>query len=68
MLQEEGVLPPFPLGMGSAVGALGEAGNGAKTPRIPVCFPEALPVPVPLRAAFPVRAFAKNRQGRPGKR
>ncbi|GAB7505549.1 hypothetical protein Bwad004_20640 [Bilophila wadsworthia] len=45
MLQEEGVLPPFPLGMGSAVGSLGEAGNGAKTPRIPVCFPEALPVP-----------------------
>ena len=53
VLQEEGVLPPFPLGMGSAVGALGEAGNGAKTPRIPVCFPEALPVPGHCGPPFP---------------
>ena len=41
------------LGMGSAVGALGEAGNGAKTPRIPVCFPEALPVPGHCGPPFP---------------
>ena len=61
---EEGVLPSLPLGMGSAVGVLGEAGNGAKTPRIPVCFRRRCPCPA-IAGRLSREGFCKRQTGSP---